>query len=91
MDVYLKENVIKNQIKSILFSIGLKEKYVAFNDLSTIIFLLLNTEINKKIFNENMCIICNTNKISKRTLTQGLNKILGDPACVTTSKNIEKE
>lgn len=66
----------KNKIKSILFSIGINEKYASFNYLTTLLTLLLNQAVSKESFKILIGQVSKYYNVATRTVTQGLNKIL---------------
>ncbi|MBQ8615405.1 MAG: hypothetical protein IJ415_02445 [Clostridia bacterium] len=67
---------LTNKIKSILFSIGINEKYVAFDYLSTILCWLITNNDNKDTYKKAIVSVAKQYGIATRTLTQGLSKVL---------------
>ena len=72
----VKEKKLLNKIKVMLFSIGLTEKYVAFDYLATILEYMIEHDSSTASYKQAINIVCNKFNITERTATQGLSKIL---------------
>lgn len=73
----LSNNLLLKKIKTILFSIGFQEKYVAFEYLSIILnHLIINNDESINSYNQAIEIIKQNFNRTNRTILQSLNKIL---------------
>ena len=72
-----QNNILKQKVKIILNSLGLNEKYNAFEYLSIIIHHMLeNSDYSVPEFNNIVNFLMQKFNITKRSLTQCLNKLL---------------
>lgn len=73
----LPQNLLKLKIKSIMFSLGMHEKYIAFEYLSFILTKLI-IEDDDSLYNykETLNIMSTKYNITNKTIMQNLNKIL---------------
>ena len=68
--------ILIHKIKIFLFSVGLNEKYIAFEYLSLIIIQLITKNSSTTSYNQAIKLVSNRHNISERTTTQAINKIL---------------
>ena len=70
-------NFMEIKIKNFLFSIGLNEKYISFDYLTSIlIFLIKKDNSDFSTYHEAVCWLMNKYGVSSRTIIQGLHKII---------------
>lgn len=75
--VKFKSNILIKKIRLILNSIGLNEKYNAFEYLSIImLYMLENSDYTIVSYNNIINILMQKFNLTKRSLIQGLNKLL---------------
>ena len=73
----LQTNLLSNKVKTILFSIGLNEKYIAFDYLTFILTYIIKHENDSlKTYKTSLDLIMEKYNISSQAIVQSLNKIL---------------
>lgn len=70
-------NLTSKKISVILSSLGLSEKYAAFEYLEYILtYLIINDNDSETAFKEALTQLMNNHNLTKRSITQSLNKLL---------------
>lgn len=84
--------ILKQKINSILFQIGMSEKYIAFEYLSIILTHLIKDQNDTKIaYKQALKAIMEQYHVAERTIIQSLNHIMKNCTQVELSKQLENE
>lgn len=72
----IKFNNLKEKIKAILFSIGINEKYVAFDYLADILEFIITKKLDIITYNNALIVVAEKYSVTFRTAKQSLSKVL---------------
>ena len=71
-----KPLTISEQIKSVLFSIGINEKYISFDYLADFLERIVCKDFNSSLYNDTIELVADNHNITTRTAKQGIAKVI---------------